>query len=96
MLELDDISDVAIACRSLRARWHELGTFLKIGDPTLQAIDVGHNVTDVFGKLTAMISSWIKREKETHRPSWRVLCEALEGMGERGLAETIAQKHTDR
>ena len=75
------------------ARWHELGTYLDVSKASLDAIDAGHTVGDMFGKLTDVISKWIRREKESHRPSWRVLCEALEGMGERGLAETIAQKY---
>ena len=80
-------------CRPLMVDWHDLGVALNISKASLDAIDAGQTVGDMFGKLTDVISKWIRREKESHRPSWRVLCEALEDMGERGLAETIAQKH---
>ena len=83
---------MTIACQTVKADWKKLGVFLNINKSTVQAIDVNCGA-DVFDKLTDLISKWIRREKESHRPSWRVLCEALEDMGERGLAETIAQKH---
>ena len=89
----DDYNAVAIECRPIRARWNTLGIFLNISEGTISAIDANGN-SDVFGKMTSLLSSWIRREKPTHRPSWRVLCKALEDMGEGGLAETIAKKHT--
>ncbi len=90
----DDYNAVAIECRPIRAKWNQLGIFLDIADATISAIDASNGNSDVFGKLTSLLSSWIRREKPTHRPSWRVLCKALEDMGEGGLAETIAKKHT--
>ena len=91
----DDYNAVAIECRPIRSKWNTLGIYLNIADATISAIEANGN-SEVFGKLTSLLSSWIRREKPTHRPSWRVLCKALEDMGERGLAETIAKKHTCR
>ncbi len=89
----DDCGDVVKECRLIRAQWKTLGVYLGVSIASIDAIDVGNGNSDLFVKLTALIAAWIRREKKNLRPSWRALCKALEDMGNRGLAESIALEH---
>ena len=87
----DSISTVVVACNTVKHEWSKLGRYLDVGDATIN--EIAASKEDLFTNLSSLISAWVKREKPTHRPSWRQLCKALEVMGNGDLAEKIAKEY---
>ena len=98
-----DIRDLATVLQELTSnqqfdyatKWKQLGLYLGLYQPTLNAIEVNCRGLQV---LMGCISSWLRREDGVRKTrgggsNWISLVAALEAMGEREVANNIRIKY---
>ena len=78
-------------CKPFAARWKLLAIHLNISRESVE--EIGSNDNDVADCLQKLLSVWLKRESSDQSlPSWRVLCEAIQGL-DRTVSERIVAEH---
>ena len=70
-------------------QWFYLGILLKIEHSQLRIIEVNYH-RDPWRSLTEMLQVWLRNSPQ---PTWEVITEALESIGEHALAEKIKAKY---
>ena len=88
----DDLSDLMIELAEVSAKWPILGLFLKMGQNTLDEIELENpGPESTKRRLSSMLSKWMSRYPDEAR--WSTLVAALVHSEIQGTARKIAEKY---
>ena len=77
----------------LDAKWRDFGTFLRVVPHTMNSIE--QDKSEVGACMLQLVEKWVCNEDGTGSlpRTWETVVQAVQGTGNRGLAQQLAKKH---